>query len=95
LPKSCLKVPSKSDLPITGIDIIIFLFAISCVLIINFLNVFFYARFDTARQKISNKYDEIEHNLIEDFLKAHHNDDKRTMKRVAVTLSHFKVSNHY
>ncbi|XP_064622369.1 exocyst complex component 5-like [Lineus longissimus] len=47
-------------------------------------------KFDTARQKISDKYDEIESNLIDDFLQAHHNGDKRTMKRVAATLSHFK-----
>ncbi|KAJ8308969.1 hypothetical protein KUTeg_013843 [Tegillarca granosa] len=47
-------------------------------------------RFDMARQKIWNKYNHIENELIEEFKIAHHEGDKRKMKKVALVLSNFK-----
>ena len=48
-------------------------------------------RFDRARQKIAEKYDHVERELIEEFRLAHQQFDKRKMKRVASVLQNFKV----
>ncbi|KAK3093226.1 hypothetical protein FSP39_012945, partial [Pinctada imbricata] len=47
-------------------------------------------RFDNARKKIWDKYNYVESELIEEFRMAHHEGDKRKMKRVASVLSNFK-----
>lgn len=47
-------------------------------------------RFDSAKQKIAEKYDEIERSLIMEFVIAHRAGDKDRMKEIAGTLSHFK-----
>ncbi|KAL5008482.1 hypothetical protein ScPMuIL_014063 [Solemya velum] len=47
-------------------------------------------RFAKARNKIAEKYDHIERELIEEFRQAHKAGDKRKMKRVAMVLSNFK-----
>ena len=49
-------------------------------------------RFDRARQKIAEKYDHVEQELIEEFRLAHQQTDKRKMKRIAAVLQNFKVS---
>ncbi|XP_045120957.1 exocyst complex component 5-like isoform X1 [Portunus trituberculatus] len=47
-------------------------------------------KFETAKKKIAEKYDEIECSLIMEFVKAHRAGDKDRMKEIASTLSHFK-----
>lgn len=47
-------------------------------------------KFDKARKRIAQKYDEIERALIEEFVRAHRADDKAKMKEIASILSHFK-----
>ncbi|KAK3868397.1 hypothetical protein Pcinc_026201 [Petrolisthes cinctipes] len=47
-------------------------------------------KFEGAKQKIAEKYDEIERSLIMEFVKAHRAGDKDRMKEIAGTLSHFK-----
>jgi hypothetical protein len=51
---------------------------------------FFFYRFDRARQKIAEKYDHVEQELIGEFLNAHRQGDKRKMKRIASVLQNFK-----
>ncbi|KAH8030151.1 hypothetical protein HPB51_006583 [Rhipicephalus microplus] len=46
--------------------------------------------FEKARLKIAQKYNEIEKALIAEFVRAHHEGDKETMRQVAAVLSHFK-----
>ena len=53
--------------------------------------IFICSRFAKARRKIADKYDEIENELIEEFRIAHHEGDRRKMKRCASVLSNFKV----
>lgn len=47
-------------------------------------------KFDSAKQLICVKYDQIEKELIEEFVTAQRNDDKTRMKEIAKILSHFK-----
>ena len=49
-------------------------------------------KFEVAKRRISEKYDAIERNLIEDFNAAHKRapPDKAKMKSCATSLSHFK-----
>jgi hypothetical protein len=47
-------------------------------------------RFDLARERIQTKYDYIERQLIEEFVRAHRIDDRRQMRQMATTLAHFK-----
>jgi hypothetical protein len=47
-------------------------------------------KFDKARHRIAQKYDQIERELIEEFVRAHKSDDKSKMKEIASILSHFK-----
>lgn len=47
-------------------------------------------KFDKAKEKIASKYDEIERNLIEEFVRAHNSDDAERMKELASVLLHFK-----
>lgn len=47
-------------------------------------------KFDEAKEKIFQKYDQIERELIEEFVIAQRNDDKQRMKEIARILSHFK-----
>lgn len=47
-------------------------------------------RFEEAKAKIAEKYDETECSLIIEFVKAHRAGDKDRMKEIASTLSHFK-----
>ncbi|KAK7066299.1 Exocyst complex component 5 [Halocaridina rubra] len=47
-------------------------------------------KFENAKQKITEKYDEIERSLIMEFIKAHRAGDKERMKEIAAILSHFK-----
>ncbi|XP_076028740.1 exocyst complex component Sec10 [Oratosquilla oratoria] len=47
-------------------------------------------KFENAKQKIGEKYDEIERSLILEFIKAHRSTDKERMKEIAAILSHFK-----
>lgn len=47
-------------------------------------------RFDRARQKIAEKYDHVEEELIGEFRLAHQGTDKRKMKRIAAVLQNFK-----
>lgn len=47
-------------------------------------------KFEKAKQRIAQKYDEIERSLIEEFVKAHRADNKARMKEIAGILSHFK-----
>lgn len=47
-------------------------------------------KFEKARQRIAKKYDEIERELIDEFVKAHQSDDRAKMKEVAGILSNFK-----
>ena len=47
-------------------------------------------KFDDAKEKIFLKYDQIERELIEEFVIAQRNDDKQRMKEIARILSHFK-----
>ncbi|XP_012272087.1 exocyst complex component 5 [Orussus abietinus] len=47
-------------------------------------------KFENAKKKISAKYDEIERSLIEEFVRAHSNEDASRMKELASVLSHFK-----
>lgn len=47
-------------------------------------------KFNEAKEKIASKYDEIERNLIEEFVRAHNSDDAERMKELASVLSHFK-----
>lgn len=47
-------------------------------------------KFDSAKKKISAKYDEIERSLIEEFARAHSGEDAVRMKELASMLSHFK-----
>lgn len=47
-------------------------------------------KFDKARQKITQKYDQIEQQLIEEFVNAHRSENKLRMKEIANILSHFK-----
>ena len=48
---------------------------------------------DTVKLYILAKYDQIERDLIEDFKIAHHEREKKKMKKIASVLSHFKVQN--
>lgn len=41
--------------------------------------------------RIAQKYNEIEKALIAEFVRAHHEGDKETMRQVAAVLSHFRV----
>ncbi|XP_035718625.1 exocyst complex component 5-like [Vespa mandarinia] len=47
-------------------------------------------KFEHAKKKISVKYDEIERNLIEEFVQAHSREDAVRMKELASVLSQFK-----
>lgn len=47
-------------------------------------------RYDNARKKIWDKYNSIENELIKEFRKAHSENDRKKMKRVAMVLSNFK-----
>lgn len=47
-------------------------------------------KFEHAKKKISIKYDEIERNLIEEFVQAHNREDAIRMKELAFVLSQFK-----
>ncbi|XP_012254830.1 exocyst complex component 5 [Athalia rosae] len=47
-------------------------------------------KFDSAKKKISTKYDEIERSLIEEFARAHSGEDATRMRELASMLSHFK-----
>lgn len=47
-------------------------------------------KFDVAKKKIAAKYDEIERNLIEEFVRAQSAEDVNRMKKLASMLSHFK-----
>ncbi|XP_049274640.1 exocyst complex component 5 [Rhipicephalus sanguineus] len=49
-----------------------------------------YGKFEKARFKIAQKYNEIEKALIAEFVRAHHEGDKETMRQVAAVLSHFR-----
>ncbi|KAH7986860.1 hypothetical protein HPB52_024678 [Rhipicephalus sanguineus] len=51
-------------------------------------------RFEKARFKIAQKYNEIEKALIAEFVRAHHEGDKETMRQVAAVLSHFRLSSN-
>lgn len=47
-------------------------------------------KFEHAKKKISIKYDEIERNLIEEFVQSHSREDAVRMKELAAVLSQFK-----
>ncbi|XP_045485567.1 exocyst complex component 5 isoform X3 [Pieris rapae] len=47
-------------------------------------------KFEVARKKIETKYDEIERNLIEDFVKAQHQGNLAKMKEIANIMTNFK-----
>lgn len=47
-------------------------------------------KFDTARQRISDKYNQVENELIEEFKNAHQKNEKTKMRRVASVLQNFK-----
>lgn len=47
-------------------------------------------KFKEAKKKIFLKYDQVERELIEEFVIAQRNDDKQRMKEIARILSHFK-----
>ncbi|XP_003705199.2 exocyst complex component Sec10 [Megachile rotundata] len=47
-------------------------------------------KFEHAKKKIAVKYDEIERNLIEEFVRAHNREDATRMKELASVLAHFK-----
>lgn len=47
-------------------------------------------KFDSAKKRIEAKYDEIERNLIEEFVRAQQVEDIDKMKKLASVLSHFK-----
>ncbi|CAF4911660.1 unnamed protein product [Pieris macdunnoughi] len=47
-------------------------------------------KFEVARKKIEAKYDEIERNLIEDFVKAQHQSNMAKMKEIANIMTNFK-----
>lgn len=47
-------------------------------------------KFDEAKKKIFAKYDQVERELIEEFVTAQTKDDKQRMKEIAKILSHFK-----
>lgn len=50
----------------------------------------YYVRFEEAKMKIIKKYDEIEHSLIEEFIKNHSQQNLSRMKEIASILTHFK-----
>ncbi|XP_017767696.1 PREDICTED: exocyst complex component 5 [Eufriesea mexicana] len=47
-------------------------------------------KFEHAKKKIAVKYDEIERNLIEEFVSAHNREDANRMRELASVLAHFK-----
>ncbi|PBC29100.1 Exocyst complex component [Apis cerana cerana] len=47
-------------------------------------------KFEHAKKKIIAKYDEIERNLIEEFVRAHNREDANRMRELASVLTHFK-----
>lgn len=47
-------------------------------------------KFNSARNKIAEKYNHVEKELIEEFRTAHHDGDVKKMKKVASVLSNFK-----
>lgn len=47
-------------------------------------------KFEHAKKKIAIKYDEIERNLIEEFVRAHNREDANRMRELAFVLAHFK-----
>ncbi|KOX77029.1 Exocyst complex component 5, partial [Melipona quadrifasciata] len=47
-------------------------------------------KFEHAKKKIVVKYDEIERNLIEEFVRAHNREDATRMRELASVLAHFK-----
>lgn len=47
-------------------------------------------KFEHAKKKIDIKYDEIERNLIEEFVRAHNRENASSMRELASTLAHFK-----
>lgn len=47
-------------------------------------------RFEEAKRKIEQKYDEIERTLIDQFIQAQENNSLQRMKEIASILSHFK-----
>lgn len=47
-------------------------------------------KFEAAKKKIEAKYNEIERNLIEDFVRAQHIGNIPRMKEIASILTHFK-----
>lgn len=47
-------------------------------------------KFEHAKKKITAKYDEIERNLIEEFVRAHNREDANRMRELASVLTHFK-----
>ncbi len=48
------------------------------------------SKFSIAQKQITQKYDEIERSLIEEFAKAQTKGDRAQMKHIASILSHFK-----
>lgn len=52
--------------------------------------IFFPHRFNSAKNKIKSKYDEIEISLIEEFARAQRSGDISRMKEIAKVLSQFK-----
>ena len=49
-----------------------------------------FEKFEHAKKKIAVKYDEIERNLIEEFVRAHDREDAGRMRELASVLAHFK-----
>ena len=49
-----------------------------------------FEKFEHAKKKIAVKYDEIERNLIEEFVRAHNREDAGRMRELASVLAHFK-----
>ena len=60
------------------------------VFFMKILKLIFFDRFETAKSKINQKYDEIECSLICEFEKAHRANDRESMKEISSILSHFK-----
>lgn len=52
--------------------------------------IVWFIRFDGAIKKISQKYDEIERSLIEEFSRSQWSNDEVRMKQIALILYNFK-----
>lgn len=61
----------------------------------NFSFYNYYDVFGLIFHIFSDKYDQIENELIEEFRIAHREGDKRKMKRCASVLSNFKVRRYF